>query len=146
MLENLFNNVFGRPKSKASSRNSQNEPSMSGPFSTTIPQMPQPPSMPNPPAPYPTSIGQFYPSLPFSQPPSMPSAYTGTLIAKQASPLDSVPFEARLSLNESTNLLSLDQIFRDIKKATDVVERADSYLKSDQSDYNFKIEQALIYQ
>lgn len=82
----------------------------------------------------------------------MPQAYGGasnssygTLVHKQQSPLDSVPFEAKLTLNNSTNLVSLDQLFKDIKKAADVVERADTYLKSSQSDYDFKIEQNLIY-
>ena len=62
------------------------------------------------------------------------------------SPLDSVPFEAKLTLSNSTDLVSLDQLFKEIKKAADVVDRADAYLRSNQSDYDFKIEQGLIYQ
>ena len=79
--------------------------------------------------------------------PSSPHNYsTGTLVSNQISPLDSVPFEAKLTLNNSTNLVSLDQLFRDIKKAADVVDRADTYLRSNQSDYDFKTEQGLLYQ
>lgn len=70
---------------------------------------------------------------------------TGTLAA-QISPLDSVPFEAKLTLNNSTNLVSLDQLFKEIKQASEVVDRADAYLKSSQSDYDFKTEQGLISQ
>lgn len=66
-------------------------------------------------------------------------------MVRQVSPLDQVPFEAKLSLNNSTNLVSLDQLFREIKKAAEVVDRADAYLRSNQSDYDFKIEQNLIY-
>lgn len=175
MLENLFTNVFGRPKNKSSGRNSQHDPTsssgpqansgashMTGPFSTSAPQMPQPPNLPYPVAPYPGGTNQpnYYPSLPYAQPPSMPGSYgsgptansaqphgypTGTL-ATQISPLDSVPFEARLTLTNSSNLVSLDQLFKEIKQATDVVDRADAYLKSSHSDYNFKTEQGLIYQ
>lgn len=168
MLENLFTNVFGRSKSKGSGRSSQGDASgqppgsgqMPAPFSMSTPQMPQPPNLPYPPAPYPGSNNQqpsYYPSLPFSQPPSMPTPYGGghsmspganygTLAPSQISPLDSVPFEAKLTLNNSTNLVSLDQLFKEIKKAGDVVDRADAYLRSNQSDYDFKIEQGLIYQ
>lgn len=163
MLESLFTNVFGRPKNKSSNRgNPQNEPSsgnpagpnaqMTGPFSASVPQMPQPTNLPYPIAPYPAGSGSdqapahYYPPLPFSQPPSLPHAYqpqnypTGTLAA-QVSPLDSVPFEANY-----TNLTGLSKIFTEIKQAADVVDRADSYLKSSQSDYDFKTEQGLIYQ
>lgn len=70
----------------------------------------------------------------------------GTLsITNQVTPLDSVPFEAKLTLNNSTNLVSLDQLFKEIKKAADIVDRADTYLRSSESDYDFKIEQGLIY-
>lgn len=89
----------------------------------------------------PTPYGGAYPGGGGSS-----SSNYGTLISRQTSPLDSVPFEAKLTLNNSTNLVSLDQLFKDIKKAADVVERADTYLKSSQSDYDFKIEQGLIYQ
>lgn len=178
MLENLFTNVFGRPKSKSSTnRGSQNDPAsgasashlptsagpMTGPFSVSTPQMPQPPNLPYPVAPYPTgpnaNIGSthYYPSLPFSQPPSLPGGYappplhpnypTGTLApSAQVTPLDSVPFEAKLTLNNSTNLVSLDELFKDIKRAADIVDRADAYLRSSQSDYNFKTESTLIFQ
>ena len=80
----------------------------------------------------------------------MPSPFnypaTTLAAANRSSPLDSVPFEARLTLNNSTNLVSLDNLFKEIKKAADVVDRADAYLRSNQSDYDFKIEQGLIYQ
>lgn len=177
MLENIFTNVFGRSKSKSSGRNSQHEPTssghqanpgasqMTGPFSTSAPQMPQPPNLPYPVAPYPGSLNHpqptanYYPSLePYNKPPSMPGAYGsgstansaqphsyGTL-ASQFSPLDSVPFEAKLNLTNSTNLVSLDQLFQEIKQAAEVVDRADAYLKSSQSDYDFKTEQGLICQ
>lgn len=169
MLENLFTNVFGRAKSKGSGRNSQSDApgqvpgtnQTTGPFSMSTPQMPQPPSLPYPPAPYPPT-GQnhpspsYYPSLPFSQPPSMPTPYAGghnhpdssniygTLVNNHMSPLESVPFEAKLTLNNSKNLVSLDQLFNEIKKAADVVERADTYLRSNQSDYDFKTEHGII--
>lgn len=172
MLENLFTNVFGKPKNKSSGRPSQPDLSsgattstMTGPFSVStpqLPQMPQPPSLPYPAAaPYPPipDHSANYPSLPFSQPmPSLPDSYqrkqqpheypTGTLAASanHLSPLDSVPFEMKLSLNDSSNHVTLDQLFRDIKKAADVVDRADAYLRSDQSDYNFRTEQSLISQ
>lgn len=175
MLENLFTNVFGRPKGRNSSSKSsqhdsatstppgQSSSQMTGAFSMPVPQMPQPPSLPYPPAPYPVGgqsqgSSSYYPSLPFSQPPSMPAPYaspnspgphnypTGTLVSNQISPLDSVPFEAKLTLNNSTNLVSLDQLFKEIKKAADVVDRADAYLRSNQSDYDFRIEQGLISQ
>lgn len=172
MLESLFTNVFGRPKNKSSSRNSQGDASnvpnsnqMTGPFSMSTPQMPQPPSSMYPPAPYPpagsSSIDQpasYYPSLPFSQPPAMPQPYGGshpsgmpsnpygTIVSKQWNPLDSVPFEAKLSLDSSSNFVSLDQLFKDIKRAADAVERADTYLKSNQSDYRFETERELILQ
>lgn len=174
MLENLFTNVFGRPKNKSGGRNSQHDSTgtstgqaagsaqMTGPFSMSTPQMPQPSSLPYPIAPYPSNPSPlptaYYPSLPFSQPPALPGAYssvapnqpynypTGTLLASQISPLDSVPFEARLTLNNSSNLVSLDHLFKEIKKAADVVDQADAYLKSSQSDYDFKTEQGLIYQ
>lgn len=172
MLENLFTNVFGRAKSKGSGRTSQsdvpNQPPGSGPiggpYSMSTPHMPQPPNLPYPPAPYPGANNQqpssYYPSLPFSQPPSMPTPYGGsgpggsvspgshygTIAPSQVSPLDSVPFEAKLTLNNSTNLVSLDQVFKEIKKASDVVERADTYLRSNQSVYDFKTEQGLMFQ
>ena len=171
MLENLFSNVFGRTKNKPSGRNSQSDASsgnhgqMTGPFSMPTPQMPQPPNSLYPATPYPLHEGHstnqppsFYPRLPFQQPSSMPTSYGsgsgggtanshyGTLVHKQLSPLDSVPFEAKLTLNNSTNLVSLDQLFKEIKQAADVVERADEYLKSAQSDYDFRIEQNLIHQ
>lgn len=171
MLENLFTNVFGRPKNKPSGRNLQHDsagtsldPSaagsaqMTGPFSAQVPQMPQPPNLPYPPAPYPSNVGSlsnstaYYPSLPFSQPPPLPGTYGSNssnqynTMAAQVSPLDSVPFEAKLTLSNSTDLVSLDQLFKEIKKAADVVDRADAYLRSNQSDYDFKIEQGLIYQ
>lgn len=172
MLENLFTNVFGRPKNKVSNRQSNDSsagqnsgpPQMTGPFSTSVPQMPQPPHFSYPAAPYPSSNPSsanpaLYPSLPFSQHPAAPGPYgvpaggsnqpynypTGTLAA-QASPLDSVPFEIKFSLGNSTNLVTLDQLFKDIKVAADVVDRADAYLRSGQSDYDFKTEQGLIYQ
>lgn len=169
MLENLFTNVFGRPKNKSTS-NRQNDstgPSlgqtsgsssqMTGPFSaTTNVQMPQPPNLPYPAAPYPSfnsaqANSALYPSLPFSQPPAAPggshqpySYPTATLVAHN-SPLDSVPFEVKFSLSNSTNMVSLDQLFKDIKQAADVVDHADAYLRSSQSDYDFKTEQGLIY-
>lgn len=176
MLENLFTNVFGRPKSKTSNKNTpndqagiSNQPSgsdMTGPFSMSPPQMPQPANLPYPAAPYPPAgptptANTYYPSLPFCQPPSLPASHginsiggssqpfsypTGTLAPSQVSPLDSVPFEAKLTLTNSTNLVSLDHLFKEIKKAADVVDRADVYLRSSQSDYDFKIEQGLIYQ
>lgn len=168
MLENLFTNVFGRSKSKGSGRNSQSDTpgqmtgssQMNGPFSMSTPQMPQPSSLPYPPAPYPAqgqsypSASSYYPSLPFSNTPSMPTPYGGaaqdniygTLVTNHNSPLDSVPFEAQLTLNNSTNLVSLDQLFKEIKKAADVVERADTYLRSNQSDYDFKTEQGILNQ
>lgn len=172
MLENLFTNVFGRPKGRSSSgRNSQHDqtptthsagpmpPHMTGPFSMSAPQMPQPSNLPYPPAPYPQvpypaggPDRSIYPSLPFSQPFGAsnapgPSYPTGTLAtSNQISPLDSVPFEAKLTLNNSTNLVSLDQLFKEIKKAADVVDRADAYLRSNQSDYDFRTEQGLISQ
>jgi hypothetical protein len=167
MLENLFTNVFGRSKSKSGSgRNSQSDTpgqtpgssQMTGPFSS-MPQMPQPPNLAYPAAPYPpfgqpNPASSYYPSLPFSQPPSMPAPYGGNndpsniygTLANHHSPLDSVPFEAKLTLNNSTNLVSLDQLFKEIKKTAEVVERADTYLRSNQSDYNFKTEQGILYQ
>lgn len=174
MLEDLFTNVFGRPKNKTSNRQGDSSagqasglPQMTGPFSTTVSQMPQPPNLPYPVAPYPSlnpsspANSALYPNLPFSQPPAAPGPYgapiagggatqpynypTGTLAA-QVSPLDSVPFEIKISLGNSTNLVTLDQLFKDIKKAADVVDRADAYLRSRQSDYDFKTEQGLIYQ
>lgn len=170
MLENLFTNVFGRSKNKSGSgRNSQSDtpgqmPSSNqvpGPFSMS-PQMPQPANLPYPPAPYP-AYGQqnhptpsYYPSLPFSQPPSMPTPYGGNhepspsnmygTLANHHSPLDSVPFEAKLTLNNSKNLVNLDQLFREIKKTAEVVDRADTYLRSNQSDYNFTTEQSILSQ
>ena len=183
MLENLFTNVFGRPKNKSSVRNSQQDPNntsttglqpagsaqMTGPFSSSMPQMPQPSTLPYPPAaPYSShNIGPtptpstYYPSLPFSQPPPLPGGYgahhgppdgnprphhypTGTL-SSNVSPLDSVPFEARLTLNNSTNLVSLDQLFKEIKKSAEVVDRVDAYLRSNQSDYDFKTELGLMH-
>lgn len=171
MLENLFTNVFGRPKNRTSGSargSSQNDPTgpgqpsgsaqMTGPFSMSAPQMPQPPNLPYPVAtPYPSNppASPYYPSLPFSQPPSLPGPYGGAnaqqpsnygTLPSQVSPLDSVPFEARLTINNSTNLVSLDQLFKEIKKTADVVDRADAYLRSSQSDYDFKTEQNLIYQ
>lgn len=171
MLENLFTNVFGRPKNKSSSRHSQNDagniPSasqMTGPFSVSTPQMPQAPNLPYPIAPYPPSNingpQPFYPSLPFSQPslpgayasgpavatpPGQPFNYPSHTLSNQISPLDSVPFEAKLTLNSSTTLVSLDQLFQDIKKSSDVIDRAEAYLRSSQSDYDFKTEQGLLY-
>lgn len=157
MLENLF----GRPKNKSSgSRNSQgpatSTPSsssaqMTGPFVISAPQMPQPPNLPYPAAPYPgdpSASTTYYPSLPFSLPPQMPSGYKTmhTTSTSAVSPLDSVPFEAKLTLSNSTNLVSLDQLFKEIKKAAEVVDRADAYLRSSQSDYDFKTEQTLIFQ
>lgn len=173
MLENLFTNVFGRPKNKTSNRQNDSsagqasgQPQMTGPFSTTVTQMPQPPNIPYPAAPYPSlspssANPALYPNLPFSHQPALPGPYgspsagggstqpynypTSTLAA-QVSPLDSVPFEIKLSLGNSTNLVTLDQLFKDIKKAADVVDRADAYLRSSQSDYDFKTEQGLMYQ
>lgn len=175
MLENLFTNVFGRPKNRSSNRHPQHDQTgtssasqMSGPFSASTPQMPQAPNLPYPIAPYPPpsasgpapTASTYYPSLPFSQP-SLPGAYASSPAApsssgqpfnyptstlpNQISPLDSVPFEAKLTLNSSTTLVSLDQLFNEIKKASDVVDRADAYLRSSQSDYDFKIEQGLLY-
>lgn len=64
---------------------------------------------------------------------------------EHVSPLDYVPFEAKLTLNNSTNLITLDQLFREINKAAEVVERVDVYLRSSHSDYDFKTEQTLTY-
>lgn len=180
MLESLFTNVFGKPKNKSSTRNSQdssaNGPSssnnqqlpgsnqMTGPFSASAMQMPQPPNLPYPIVPpgHQNTDGSssFYPPLPFSKPPAMPEPYnnasgynhqpfnypTGTLTNQQTSPLDSVPFEFRFSSSNSSDLVSLDQLFKKVKDAANVVERADAYLQSGQSDYDFKVEQSVINQ
>lgn len=179
MLESLFTNVFGKPKSKSTTRNSQDnsaggpsssnnqqlpgQSQMTGPFSASAMQMPQPPNLPYPivPPSHQNTDGSssFYPPLPFSKPPTMPAPYnagsshnqpfsypTGTLTNQQTSPLDSVPFEFRFSSSNSSDLVSLDQLFKKVKDASNVVERADAYLRSGQSDYDFKVEQSVINQ
>ena len=172
MFENIFSNVFGKPRGRSSRSGPNDSPNqtshgsspMTGPFSSAYPQMPQMPQLPNspyPPAPYPMGAQtstSIYPSLPFSQNPSMPmpggpnspnhhSYPSGTMArSNQVSPIDSVPFGVQLSLNNSTNFANLDQLFKEIKKAADIVDRADTYLRSNQSDYDFKIEQGLINQ
>lgn len=173
MLENILTNVFGRSKSKTSSNSVRNPqdmgsasstqnpavPEMTGPFSV---QMPQPPSLPYPPpAPYPpyssNQNAAMYPALPFSQP-ALPvaggqqadgwpnSQYSTIGHSNHYSPLDSVPFEARFSSSKSSNLSSLDQLFKELRQTIDKVDRADTYLRSKGSDYDFKVEQGLIYQ
>lgn len=57
-----------------------------------------------------------------------------------------MPFEAKLTINSSNTLVSLDQLFKEIKRTTDIVDRADAYLRSSQSDYDFKVEQGLVQQ
>lgn len=173
MLESIFTNVFGRPKNKTHRSSQQHDSiggqplnpasgTMTGPFSTSAPQMPQPPSLPYPPAsPYPgpqATASHYYPSiqpLPFSAPPlpttpgsSQPNPYNnnyGTM-ANKFCWVDQVPFEAKLTINSSNTLVSLDQLFKEIKRTTDIVDRADAYLRSSQSDYDFKVEQGLVQQ
>lgn len=132
---------------------------MTGPFSSSTPQMPQPPNLPYPAAPYPILPPPVahYPSLPFSQP-TLPgvedhqsdpwSTNTHSTISRsnQFSPLDSVPFEARFSIDKSTNLTNIDQLFKEMKQNFEKIDRADAYLRSKESDYDFKVEQGLIYQ
>lgn len=169
MFENLLN-VFGKSKQKSNGGRAPNDlnstlpnqpgtSQMTGPFSSSTPQMPQPPNLPYPPAPYPPnhSSSQMYPPLPFSQP-SMPSSssaqpdswqqssYSTIAHNNHYSPLDSVPFEAALPKGTTTNLVSLDKLFKDSRQAIDKVNRTESYLRSKESDYDFKVEQGLIYQ
>lgn len=164
MLDNLFTSVFGRSKGRtsgSSSRGSQDagssQPSsgpssMTGPFSTSmIPQMPQPPSLPYPVAPYPATAqtaNSYYPSLPFSQPPSLPPKSTGHIssTSNQFNPLDSVPFEAKLSNSKTVNLAQMDTLFKEMRQEIEKVDRADHYLRSRESDYDFRTEQGLMYQ
>lgn len=156
MLENIFVNVFGRSKSSKNSKNQaqtnqqqSTAAGMMGPFSG--PSMPQPPALPYPPpAPYPAS--SFYPQLPFSQHTDDASALNdptnnyqrGSMPNNHVAPLDSVPFETNLTLGSSSNLTSLDNLFKDIKQSADIVDQVDNYLKSNQSEYDFKVERGFL--
>lgn len=163
MLDNLLTTVFGRSKGNRPSgntpgRNSQGSTSssgpssMTGPFTSPIAQMPQPPSLPYPVAPYPAtaqSANSFYPSLPFDQPPMSPKSnpqkpYPGGPVDHH-SPLDSIPFEAQLTLTKSINLKTIDSLFQEMRQAIEKVDRVDAYLRSRESDYDFKTEQNLMY-
>lgn len=162
VLDNLLTTVFGRSKGKStnggSGRNSQDggtsssgPSSMTGPFYTPIAQMPQPPSLPYPVAPYPATAqtaNSVYPSLPFDQPPMPlmpPTSNTLKHDHTHFSPLESVPFEVQLTMTRSTNLVTLDSLFKDMKQAIEKVDRADAYLRSRESYYDFKTEQGPMY-
>lgn len=160
VLDNLLTTVFGRSKGKPSNsgsgRNSQDgsssgPSSMTGPFYTPTTQMPQPPSLPYPVAPYPATdqtANSVYPSLPFDQPPMPPMPPTPSTLKHDHTnfnPLESVPFEVQLNMTRSTNIVTLDSVFKDMKQAIEKVDRADAYLKSRDSYYDFKTEQGPMY-